>query len=326
MINVRRVVQHSAGAGATVSVEQLQVPAPGRHEVLVELAFAPIHPAELLMLQGDYGYGDSKPTVPRNAGIEGVGVVVGGATDEVPVGTPVALIGIDGIWSDYFVLPVEGLLRLPVDGDLQQLSMAIANPLSALLLLSDFVELSAGDWVIQNAANSAFGRVVEAVCAGRGVNVVNVVRSAAAAALIADARVVEIAGPDLEERVRAQVGDRLPELGIDAIGGPATGELARCLAPGGVVACCGLLSGRPCEVPTELVVFHGITVQGFLTQRSMGRRTPEQQLAVRDEALRLVTDSTVRMPVEQVYRLDAVTGAIEHAERPGRTGKILLTR
>ena len=61
-------------------------------------------------------------------------------------------------------------------------------------------------------------------------------------------------------------------------------------------------------------------------REEVARRTPEQQLAVRDEAVRLVTDAAVRMPVEQVYGLDAVEQAIEHAGRPGRTGKILLTR
>ena len=326
MIDVRRVIQHSAADEPDVTVERVQIAEPGPREVLVQLAYAPIHPAELLMLQGRYGHGDTKPTLPRNAGIEGVGVVVGGATGELALGTPVTLIGIDGVWSDYFVLPVDGLLSLPADGDLQQLSMAVANPLSALLLLSDFVDLHAGDWVIQNAGNSAFGRIVEAVCADRGINVVNVVRSAAAAEQIPGARVVEIAGPDLPERVRAHAGRRLPQLGVDAIGGPATAELARCLASGGVIACYGLLSGQPCELPVELCVFHDIRLAGFLTQRSMARRTPEQQVAVRDEAVRLVTGATAYLPVEQVYPLDEVAKAVEHAGRPGRAGKILLSR
>jgi trans-2-enoyl-CoA reductase len=36
--------------------------------------------------------------------------------------------------------------------------MLAINPPTAVLLLSEFVDLKSGDWVVQNAANSGVGR------------------------------------------------------------------------------------------------------------------------------------------------------------------------
>ena len=50
------------------------------------------------------------------------------------------------------------------------------NPLTAWRMLHDFVRLEKGDWVIQNAANSAAGRAVIQIAHELGYRTVNVVR------------------------------------------------------------------------------------------------------------------------------------------------------
>lgn len=44
-------------------------------------------------------------------------------------------------------------------------------------MLSQFVDLKAGDWLIQNGANSAVGQAVIQIAAARGVKTINLVRS-----------------------------------------------------------------------------------------------------------------------------------------------------
>src|SRR5215831_10520535 len=60
--------------------------------------------------------------------------------------------------------------------DIQQGAMLRINPATALLLLTDVVPLKPGDWIIQNVANSAVGRLVIRLARPRGVKTVNVVR------------------------------------------------------------------------------------------------------------------------------------------------------
>jgi trans-2-enoyl-CoA reductase len=50
------------------------------------------------------------------------------------------------------------------------------NPGTAYRMLHDYVNLKAGDTVIQNGANSAVGQNVIQMCKARGISTVNIVR------------------------------------------------------------------------------------------------------------------------------------------------------
>jgi len=52
------------------------------------------------------------------------------------------------------------------------------NPATAYLLLTEFVQLKPGDWVIQNGANSATGRALIPIARSLGIRTINVVRRA----------------------------------------------------------------------------------------------------------------------------------------------------
>ncbi|MBM9469058.1 zinc-dependent alcohol dehydrogenase family protein [Nakamurella leprariae] len=326
---MRQVVQRRYGRPAEVAeIDTVPVPVPRDGQLLVRLEAAPINPAEILMFEGRYGYGPSKPALPRKAGIEGVGTVVGGATDVVPEGTTVALLGVDGLWSDYMVIPAATAIRLPPDTDKVQLALGMVNPQAVILLLEEHVKLQPGDWIVQNAGNSAFGRILDTVAHERGHKVVNVVRSQQAADSVAGRLTgpVVIDGPDLQQQVEAITGGELAVLGVDAVGGAATNRLAHCLKAGAVVSNYGLMSGEPCQIDSELVVFNDIRLEGYWTPRSMRTLTSEQIGAVFTEAFDLVISGKFDIPVEQTYSLSDVGAALEHAERGGRGGKIVLTR
>ena len=55
-------------------------------------------------------------------------------------------------------------------------AMLKINPMTAWRLLHDYVDLARGDWLIQNAANSAAGRAVIQIARELGYKTVNVVR------------------------------------------------------------------------------------------------------------------------------------------------------
>jgi NADPH:quinone reductase-like Zn-dependent oxidoreductase len=206
--------------------------------------------------------------------------------------------------------------------------MGLVNPQAALLILEDHVTLTDGDVVVQNAANSGFGRVLDAIAARRGLDLVNVVRSQAAADSIAGSAkgAVVIDGPDLQEQVADRTGGRLARLAIDAVGGSATNRMAHCVDTGGVVSLYGLLSGEPAVIDLELVIFNDVRLEGYWTPRSMGRRTQEQVQRVLAEAFDMLKSGAFHVPVEATYGLSDVAAALRHAGRGGRRGKVLLTR
>jgi Alcohol dehydrogenase GroES-like domain len=159
-------------------VEQVTIPDPDSpiaNEVLVAVEYAPIDNADFRTIRGQYG---TLPSLPTGLGIEGVGRIlsVGEEVDHLKVGDRVLLPSSHHSWRERLVLPSTNLFPLPQGADPQQLSMLGINPPTAALLLSEYVKLSPGDWVIQNAGNSGVGHSVIAFAKVRGLRTVSLVR------------------------------------------------------------------------------------------------------------------------------------------------------
>jgi NADPH:quinone reductase-like Zn-dependent oxidoreductase len=294
-------------------------------QALVAVLAAPINPSDVLMLTGQYG---QLPPLPAVGGSEGVGRVLalGPDTQGPAVGQTVLLpVGI-GTWASHVVAPAARLLPLPDEADPKQLAMLTVNPPTAMLLLRDFANLQAGDWLIQNGANSGVGSYVVQLAKLRGIKTVNIVRreSAVAGVLAQGADVVLVDGDDLAERVKAATGGAAIKLGIDAVGGKATMRLAATLADGATVVNYGALSGEPCIVTPRELIFRDITLKGFWLARWF-RTTPlPQQMALLTELAGLIASGQLHTPIQATYGVEQIKEAIAAAAAGGREGKILI--
>jgi len=322
-----RVVRFGEPA-KVVSLFDLPLGEPKAGEAQVAVLASPINPADLLRIRGEYGYGPSAPTLPFWAGTEGVGRVeaVGEDVSSVQVGDLVMLARVNGIWGEKLNAEAAGLVTLPADADPLQAAMLVVNPPTAECMLSDFVDLVEGAWVIQNAANSAVGHHVIRLAAAKGVRTLNVVRRQGLEEALTDAGadLVLVDGDDLAERVAEATDGALSRLAIDAVGGEATGRLAGCLEKDGTVVVYGLLSGEDSRVPVSLTVFNDIRIRGFLLSHALAARTPEEVQALYARLNGLVLAGTLAVTVEAIYPLSELSDALKHAERPGRGGKILI--
>jgi NADPH:quinone reductase-like Zn-dependent oxidoreductase len=206
---------------------QIQEPAaPGPGQALIGVEFSPIDLSDLLVVSGAYPF---RPSLPSVIGNEGVGriLALGPGVDNVAVGDRVLtpLYGLS--WAERIVVPAEGLFALPTNVDPQQLAMLTINPPTAGLLLSEFVDLAAGDWVVQNAANSGVGRAVIAFAKARGFKTINLVRRTELIdelkALGGDLVIVD--APEGLNLAKDTLGAAAPRLAIDGVGGPSAATL-----------------------------------------------------------------------------------------------------
>ena len=324
-----KAIRFSRFGPAHEVVELVDVPDPGEPgpgEVLVDVERSSINPADLLMFEGRYGA--KPPPLPVWAGGEAVGRVVAagdGVTHLEPGDRVLLLLAARGNWRQRVKAPAARLFALPA-ADLDQLAMLGVNPPTAWLMLHDFVELSPGDWVIQNAANSGVGQALIQFSRRLGWRTVNVVRrDAQVAALKAlGADVVLVDGPDLPARVAAATGGAPIRLGIDAIAGEATRRLANTLADGGVAVNYGMLSGKPCEMDAADTVFRDVSLRGFWLARWFARAPLDRQHALYRQLAQAIVEGTLHVVVEAVYPLAQCREALAHAARTSRGGKVLL--
>ena len=305
-------------------VETAEPGAPGPGEVLIDVLAAPINPADLLIVEGKYA---SRPELPAPLGIEGAGCIaaVGDGVDGLAVGDPVMSLHRTN-WTQRLRLAADQVVRAPPGIDLRQLAMLKVNPATAYLMLKSYRDLAPGDWLIQNAGNSAVGVNVIRLAKAWGLKSVNVVRRESLVETLQahGADVVLRDGEDLAARAAAATGGAQIALAIDAVAGAATRRLAACLADDGVVVNYGLLSGRPCELTADQAIFHGITLTGFWLAKTMRQKPFSELQGMYGELIARLADGGLGVAVEAAYPLADIKDALVHAAREGRDGKVLL--
>ena len=298
---------------------------PDPDEVVFDVLAFPINPADVGFCKGTYRL---KPPLPATPGAECVGrvIAVGAGVKHVKTGDLVINLQREN-WTQRRRVKGDDAIPLPAGIDLRQAAMVRINPPTAQLMLSDFVDLKAGDWVIQNVANSAVGRLLIVLARQRGLRTVNVVRRADLAdelkALGADLVIVD--GDDLAARVAKATGGAAIKLGIEAIGGAATGRIVDCVATDATVVHYGSMSGEDPKVGRTNFIYRGVRVTGFMLGRFLAKRSPEQIRAIYADLAGQVMAGTLRAPVDTVYPIETIKEALAHADRGGRNGKILVS-
>lgn len=327
-MTIKRAQYHIRGPVPQDVIDAAEFPTPvlAAGEVLIEVLAAPINPSDVLTLTGQYGM---LPPLPAIGGNEGVGRIsaIGADVDAGRIGQMVMLPVGCGSWSTHVVAAAKRLVALPAGADAQQLSMLTVNPPTALLMLSEFVDLQPGEWVIQNAANSAVGSYLIQIAKLRGLKTVNVVRRESAIAnvheLDADA-VVLVDTDDLHKRVREVTGGAPIRLGIDAVGSDATEHLARCLSEGAVLVNYGAMSGEPCQISPGSFVFKDITLRGFWLARWFRQASPDAQAKVFGQLVQWVAAGALKARVQKTFTVDEIKQAVALAASGAREGKILI--
>src|SRR5256714_9239817 len=136
---------------------------------------APINPADINAIEGKYPARREVPAVP---GFEGAGIVseVGTNVKTIAKGALVILPHNIGTWREALAVKASELVAVPPEIEPVHAAMLKINPMTAWRLLHDYVDLARGDWLIQNAANSAAGRAVIQIARELGYKTVNIVR------------------------------------------------------------------------------------------------------------------------------------------------------
>ena len=300
-----------------VEVSEPNLPSAG--EALVRMEYAPIAYSDLLLANGVYLL---RPNLPSVIGGEGAGIVkaIGSGVTGVKVGDRVTIPFGTFTWSERVLAPAKGLFIVPGSIDARTASMLNINPTTAVLLLSEFVTLKPGEWIVINAANSQIARCLAAIAKSRGLKIAGIVRRPELIPEVEKLGVdfvgVESAG--LSKQIQIATGGMPIRLGLDAIGGPATATLASILSPEAHLVVYAWLSGSPIQIPQGDLIVKKLNVHGFWMYYE--EYLPKIRAAL-TEAAKVVASGKLTLPITKTYKPPQIKEAIEHAERGG---KVLL--
>ena len=204
--------------------------------------------------------------------------------------------------------------------------MAVVNPLSALLMLNNFVDLKEGDWLVHSAANSAVGGYIIQLAKQRGIKTINVVRREGLAddLMAKGATVVLIDGPDLAEQI-AKATDNTPvTLAIDAVSGETLSRLAQSLKTGGTLVSYGALSGEPASINPALTIFNDIRIRGFWLSKWFENAGMDDRQAAFGQIIPLIASGALKANVDSRFAVSEIKEAVTRASERGRNGKVLI--
>ena len=298
---------------------------PGPGEALVAIEAFPLNPADFLLMRGLYGV---RPPLPAPLGAEAVGRVlaVGPEVEGLAPGQTVIPLT-RANWAERILAPAAALVPVPDIDDRLQLAMLKVNPATAWHLVHGILQLDPGDWLAMNAGGSALARLVLPLARAAGIRTLFTCRREDAAAEMRDrgADLALIDGADLGDRARAALGDAPVRLGLDAVAGAATGQLADCLSDGATLIVYGNLSGEACRIAAGAILFRDIVLRGFRLPSALEAMSAAEKADFYGGLARRVAEGGLASPVAATYPLDAIADAVAHAGRDGRGGKVLVT-
>lgn len=319
---------HLKDKEGTLIVRSVPVPHPGKGEVLVKMAAAPINPSDLARIRNIPDKEDFINFIP---GIEGCGTVVEagkGLISRLWLGKRVACSAIyptSGTWAEYMVTSALYCFPIPKTISDEQGSMLLVNPMTAVA----FFDTILGDKhkaIVNSAATGALGGMIRYLGGKYKILVINVVRNEKQAQILwaeGTKYVLINSDQDFTERLSSLTHELNATLGLDPICGSYTQQLLEALPYGGTVIVYGNLSDNnqgtsPRPLVLENKKLHGFYLGNWMKDKGI-IKTIRNLIRVRQ-----LLKNEFKITVQNRFPLNKAQLAIETYLNNMTGGKVLL--
>jgi NADPH2:quinone reductase len=248
--------------------QQVEVPIPGKGEVLIKIDSSPVNPSDNSFLKGNYS---TKKTLPVIPGFEASGIVVATGNDFMSkrlLGKAVACFAPqdgNGTWAEYMVTKNSTVIPLKKGFDLEQGSMLLVNPLSVIAMME--IAKKGGHKAIANtAAASALGQMMNSLCIEKNLPLVNIVRREEQVEFLKNQgakHVLNSSSKNFSDELSTVFSKLDVTLAYDAIAGQMAFDLMEALPIGGEVMVYGGLSEQPASAHPGMLIFQKKKLSGF---------------------------------------------------------------
>ena len=311
----------------TLRVADVGEPIPKDGEVVLQLHYAGLNPADRYLAEGQY---PAKPKFPHILGRDGVGTVtaVGTGVNGVKIGDVRALlrgdVGVNraGTFAAKVSVPADNLIPIPDGWNETEAAGASLVYLTAYQALTMWGELPREAVVLVTGASGGVGVASVQLAAAMGFTVVAQSRSAEKSAelqKIGAKITVNPSDKEWRQKVKAALTPRKVDLAIDSIGGSLLPEVIELLGDQGRVSLVGRLAGPVPNFNTATLFFRRIRIGGV----AVGAYTAVESQARWKEVLALLKRTDARPVVDKIFPFEDLPKAFERLAQ-GPMGKVLI--
>jgi len=312
-----------------LTLREVPVPRPQAGQVLVRMAAAPINPSDLGSLSGMSYSGER--TFPFTPGLEGSGTVLDAGAGLMPrllngrrVACTALLTG-DGTWAEYMVTSAQLCIPLNKNVNMEQGSMLVVNPLTALAFL-EIAQHGKHRALVSTAAASALGGMILHLGKRHNIPVIHVVRRQAQVERVrglGGEYVLNSSDADFSEQLRTLTHQLKATLLLDAISGSMTQQLAEAAPSGSTILLYSRLSDEPCLIDARTALVKNLHFDGWFLANWLGEKNLLQVLQPSRQAQSLVA-TDLHSPIHRRLPLAATQQGLETYVNHMSAGKILL--
>ncbi|OYX87157.1 MAG: quinone oxidoreductase [Azorhizobium sp. 35-67-5] len=315
---------HAFGGPEVLTVETVDLPAPGAGEVQVRQTAIGFNYIDIYQRTGVYPL-----PLPTGLGHEAAGVVeaVGEGVTTLKAGDRVAYINAGiGAYASWRNVPAERLVVLPDSISEEEAAAVIFKGMTAQYLLRKTYEVQPGDIVLIHAAAGGVGQIMAAWAKAQGAFVIGTVGSPEKCAIAQAAGcdvAINYAQPDWVEQVVAASGGRKARVVYDSVGKDTFLKSLDCVAQFGLVVLFGGASGPAPDISPELLSKKGSI---YLTRASIFPRNadPADLRANAAELFAALKAGIVKPVIAARFPLAEVAQAHRTAQARTNAGAILL--
>ncbi|KAL3530660.1 hypothetical protein ACH5RR_009982 [Cinchona calisaya] len=276
-------------------------------DVCVRMLAAPINPSDINRIEGVYPV---RPPVPAVGGYEGVGEVyaIGSEVKSISPGDLViSFPPSSGTWQTYVVKEQSVWHKIDKSIPIEYAATVTVNPLTALRMLEDFVDLKSGDSIVQNGATSIVGQCIIQLARDRGIHTINVIRDRVGSDE-AKQKLKKLGADEVYTESQLEVKNiknllvNMPEpaLGLNCVGGNAASLVLKFLRQGGTMVTYGGMSKKPITVSTTSFIFKDLSLRGFWLQKCLSSDKAKECRSMIDYLLGLSREGKLIYDMELV--------------------------
>jgi NADPH:quinone reductase len=302
------------GGPEVFQYRDVEDPAPGDGEVLVEVARAGINFADTHATRNDYLAEQSLPLTP--------GAEISGRTAD---GRRVAALLANGGYAEKVAVPEALLVPLPDEVDDDRAAAMLLQGLTAMALVKRCARIEPGETIVVEAAAGGTGMLSVQLAKRAGARVIGLASSeekrAAVERIGADAT-VDSRAEDLGAAIREANGGERVDAVLHMSGGEAFDAEMGVLAPLGRMVVFGIASREQREVSTAALLRGSKAVIGFWLAHLLIRRDLIAPMI--GELLGAVAAGELKVTIGGVYPLSEAARAHEDLIGRRTSGKLLL--
>jgi NADPH:quinone reductase len=311
---------------AHLRLAEVPDPHPGAGEVVLNIDFAALNPADRYLAEGQY---PARPPLPHILGRDGAGTVLelGPGVTGLNTGDRRAVlrgeVGVSraGTFAQRAIVPVESLVEIPAGWLEQEAGAAPLVYLTAYQALTQWGELPPSV-VLVTGASGGVGVASTQLASLMGHTVVALSRSDEKRQRLREIGAAIALDPEAGDwpvQLKEQLAGRRVDLAIDNIGGPLFSQVIDTLGNHGRVSVVGRLAGPVPQFNTASLLFRRARIGGV----AVGSYSNPESHAAWGQIVAILQKGGAKPLIDHVFQFDQLPQAFARLQQ-GPMGKVLV--